>query len=147
MRIHFARREQKSRKMLLAFWAALLVGGIAAISSPDGFGIAQIGLAGAFVLLAAYASASISDDYGEQAFATREVSGDEYTALNTRLQMYPDLKGPVKELIGEDSKVTYREAYQIEDVINSHALGALAQQDEAARQESRDTLYKNLGRA
>ncbi len=147
MRIHFARHEQKSRKMAIGYWAAIIVGGVATISSPDGFGIAQLGLAAAFVMLAGYASARIKDDYAEGAFADQEIGSDEYTALNTRLQMYPDLRGPVNELIGKDKKVNYREAYEIEDVINSHALGALAQQDEAAREESRAALYKSLGRS
>ncbi len=146
MQIHFARYEAKHQRYIYGYWAALIIGGLAAISSnPDGFGVAQILLAASFALLCVYAAQRISDNYGEDAFFKEELSGDEYMALNSRLRMYPELREQLRDLLPLDSRVTYAQAYQIEEIINRHTQGARAQQDEEARDQNRKQLLKTLG--
>ena len=145
MQIHFARYEATRQRYLYGFWAALVIGGVAAVSSnPNGFGVAQILLAAAFVLLVLYASGQVSDDYGSEAFLERELTGDEYMALNSRLQMYPELRDRLRDLMPRDSHITYAQAYQIEQIINPHAQGARTQQHEEAREQNRKQLLKTL---
>jgi len=145
MQIHFARYEAKSQRYLYGYWGALVIGGIAAISTnPDGFGVAQILLAASFVLLVMYAGSQISDDYGKDAFLKQELTGDEYMALSSRLQMYPELRERLRELLPADKHVSYAQAYQIEELINQHAQGARAQRDEEAREQNRKQLLKTL---
>lgn len=145
MQIHFARYESKSKRYLYGYWVALVIGGLAAISSnPNGFGIAQLLLAAAFVLLALYASGLISDNYGEGYFQDQEISGDEYMALNSRLQMYPELQEKLLDQVGAISRVTYAQAIEIEQIVNQHTKGARAQQDEETRGHNREQLLKTI---
>jgi hypothetical protein len=146
MQIHFARYEAKSQRYIYGFWAALVIGGLAAISSnPNGFGVAQILLAGAFALLVTYAAQRIADDYAEDEFLEGELTGDEYMALNSRLRMYPEIQAELHDLLPGDSRVTYVQAHRIEEIINRHAQGARVQQDEDAREQNRKQLLKTLG--
>jgi hypothetical protein len=146
MQIHFARYEAKSKRYLYGYWVAIVIGGLAAISSnPDGFGIAQVLLAAAFLALALYASGVISDDYGNGAFLKQEISGDEYMALNSRLQMYPELREQLREHMPEDNHISYSQAFEIERIVNQHAQGARVAQDEDAREHNRKQLLKTIG--
>ena len=141
MAIHFARFQAHSNRYGGLFAIALVVGGIAAISSnPNGFGVAQLGLAAAFVLLLTWASSRIGDDYREQAFMATELSPDEYMALNARLERYPDLRGKIKALLPESGLVSYEDAYRMETIVNDSVPGR-GELENQARSDYRRALY------
>ena len=141
MAIRFARFQAHSNRYSGPFAIALVVGGIAPISSnPNGFGIAQMGLAAAFALLLAWASSRIGDDYREQAFMAEELSPDEYMALNARLGRYPDLRGKIKTLLPESGLVSYGDAYRMEAAINDSVPGH-GELENQARADYRKALY------
>ena len=143
MGITFARYEDHSRKYLLAFGATILIGGLAAISSnPNGFGVAQVLLAAAFVLLLMYAGGRMGDDYRKQDFQASELSVDEYMALSARVERYPDLRDKIRELLPESGKVSYADAERMEPIINAHVPPG-SQAEREALEQYRSTLYRS----
>lgn len=142
MGIKFAQYEERSRKYLIGYGVAIVVGGLTAISSnPEGFGIAQLLLAASFVLIAMYMGSRISDDYGEQAFLASELTADEYMALNARLERYPDLRDKIRQLLPESGKVSYADARRMQEIVDSHVPPASPSEQEAL-EEVRKALYR-----
>jgi hypothetical protein len=144
MGIRFAQFAENNRKYLYGFWATVVLGGLSAVTtSPNGFGLAQVLLAAAFVLLIAYASSQINDDYRKQDFLGSELTADEYLALGARLERYPDLRAKVRELLPDSGKVTYEDAERIEQIVNSHVpLGS--QTEKEALEQHRSALYRGV---
>jgi len=144
MGIRFAQYEERNRKHLYGFWVTLVLGGLSAITSnPNEFGLAQVLLAAAFVLLISCASSRINDDYGKQEFLGSELAADEYLTLGARLERYPDLRAKVRELLPDSRKVTYADAERIEQIVNSHVpLGS--QTEKEALEQYRAALYRGV---
>jgi len=148
MRIRFARYEEQKKSYTVGFWLCFIIGGLTAVSSGDhGIWVAEVLLAGAFVCLWGMMAARISNDYAQQEFHEKEISSDEYIALNARLNMYPDAKEEVAKVIPKDGHVTYMLGYEIEELINRHAYGIKSLRDDEVREKERGTLVSGLGKA
>ena len=142
MGIKFAHYDERNRKYLYGFGAALVLGGLSAITSnPNGFGLAQLLLAASFVLLIAYSASFINDGYRKQDFLASELSTDEYMALGAWVERYPDLRNKVRDLLPESGKVSYADAEQLQQIINSHVpIGS--QTEKEALERYRAALYR-----
>lgn len=146
MRIYFSRHQEQSRKYVHGFWAAIVVGAIATIAAnPHGFGLGAFLLALAFVALCAYMGAKVKDDYADQEFRARELGGEEYMALDSRLKTYPELKEKVGALLQGSDRITYARAYELEEVVNAHADKMTAQQDAESQQRNRQAVFESVG--
>ncbi len=147
MRIYFSRYQEQRRKYVVGFWAAILIGGLAAVTAnPTGFGLGAFLLTVAFVALCGFMAMQVSDDYGDEDFRSRELSGDEYLALDSRLQTYPELKEKIAEALSEEDRITYGKAYEIERIVNAHADKVKAAEDEAAQQTNRKALFESVSK-
>jgi predicted metal-binding transcription factor (methanogenesis marker protein 9) len=147
MRIYFSRYQEQSRKYVIGFWVAFLVGAVAILTAnPTGFGLGALLLAVCFVALCGYMAAKVGDDYRDQDFRSRELSGDEYMALDSRLQTYPELKSQVAESLSDSRRITYAQAYELEDLVNAHADEVTATEDKEAQQKNRQALFENVGK-
>ena len=147
MRIYFSRYQEQSRKYVVGFWATFLIGGVAAVAAnPHGFGLGAFFLAASFAALCGYMASKVGDDYGDEDFRSRELSGDEYMALDSRLQTYPELKDKVAESLSDSQRITYGQAYELEELVNAHADEVAAIEDKAAQEKNRQALFENVNK-
>ena len=148
MRIYFSRHQEQSRKFVMGFWVTVVIGGIGALTAnPMGFGLGSFFLTVAFVALCGYMASKVADDHGDKEFRERELSGDEYMALDSRLQTYPELKEQVAEALSDSDRITYGQAYELETLINERADEVTAIENKEAQEKNRQTLFDNVGKS
>ena len=138
MQIRFARYQDNVKGVVIAYGLAIGIGAIAALS---GAAAAGLFLFAAFILLIWYGAAVVKAGHGRAEFEDRELTGQEYQALESRLRMYPELTEKVGAMLPDTKVITYADAYHLEDLINTRVEEVQAAKDEQMRQAAKASLF------